>query len=228
VHEYLADEGVLSTGIDRLQYQALLVNQVAEERIICLSSGFHHSLIKKRLIMMTKNKPDQDPKLRILSLVPIALFLFVGVACINGQKTNGQKTPQQNVSQTIKSSDVVKDTAWSWVPPPKTEEKFAEKKETKFAGWFSQRFFNTFIKKQKGSFYVMLGDKHLTEEEYMSIDPYDVESISLSSGEGYRNKGEREKERERILNILKERRKDQEYTAGGYGALVIITLKKKK
>lgn len=86
VHEYLADEGVLNTGIDRLQYQALLVNQVAEERLICLSSGFHQSQIKKRLIMMTKNKTDQNPKLRILYLLPIVLLLFIGVAYVNGQK----------------------------------------------------------------------------------------------------------------------------------------------
>ncbi len=46
VHEYQADEGALSTGIDKLKYQALLVNQVAEERLVSLSTGFNHSLIK--------------------------------------------------------------------------------------------------------------------------------------------------------------------------------------
>lgn len=88
VHEYLADEGVLSTGVDRLKYQALLINQVAEERFICLSSNFNHSLIKKRLIMMTKSKFNQHSKLSVLTLIPIALFLFIGVACIKGQEVN--------------------------------------------------------------------------------------------------------------------------------------------
>ena len=88
VHEYLADEGVLNTGIDRLRYQALLINQVAEERLICLSSNFNHSLIKKRMIMMTKSKFNQSSKLRILYLIPLAAALFVGVTCINGQKVN--------------------------------------------------------------------------------------------------------------------------------------------
>ncbi|NJK85037.1 MAG: hypothetical protein HC906_02740 [Bacteroidales bacterium] len=85
VHEYLADEGVLSTGIDRLRYQALLINQIAEERLICLSSGFNHSLIKKRMIMMTKSKFNQRSKLSILALIPLAAILFLGVACINGR-----------------------------------------------------------------------------------------------------------------------------------------------
>ena len=34
VHEYLADEGTLGAGIDKTMYQALLVNQVAEEKLI--------------------------------------------------------------------------------------------------------------------------------------------------------------------------------------------------
>jgi beta-lactamase regulating signal transducer with metallopeptidase domain len=34
VHEYLADEGALNTGLDKLRYQALLVNQAAEEKLI--------------------------------------------------------------------------------------------------------------------------------------------------------------------------------------------------
>ena len=85
VHEYLADEGALSTGIDKLRYQALLVNQVTEERLICLSSSFNHSLIKKRMIMMTKSKFNHRTKLKILTLIPITLVLFVGVACVNGQ-----------------------------------------------------------------------------------------------------------------------------------------------
>ncbi len=87
VHEYLADEGVLRTGTDKLKYQALLINQVAEDKLICFSSSFNHSLIKKRMIMMTKNKFGHGSKLRILSLVPLAILLFIGVACVNGQNT---------------------------------------------------------------------------------------------------------------------------------------------
>jgi hypothetical protein len=86
VHEYLADEGALSTGIDKLRYQALLINQVTEERLICLSSSFNHSLIKKRMIMMTKSKINQQAKLKILALIPLVAILFFGIACVNGQK----------------------------------------------------------------------------------------------------------------------------------------------
>ncbi|HEY4785983.1 MAG TPA: M56 family metallopeptidase [Bacteroidales bacterium] len=100
VHEYLADEGVLNTGTDKLRYQALLINQVAEESLICLSSSFNHSLIKKRMIMMNKSKFNKGSKLSILALISLATVLFFAVACVNGQtgtdKGNFSITPKVN------------------------------------------------------------------------------------------------------------------------------------
>jgi beta-lactamase regulating signal transducer with metallopeptidase domain len=84
VHEYLADEGALDTGIDRLRYQTLLLNNVAEESLVCLSSGLNHSLIKKRMIMMTKSKNNQGKKLKILTLIPLSALLLLAVALLNG------------------------------------------------------------------------------------------------------------------------------------------------
>jgi beta-lactamase regulating signal transducer with metallopeptidase domain len=101
VHEYLADEGVLNTGTDKLRYQALLLNQVAEERLICLSSNFNHSLIKKRMIMMTKSKFNQGSKLRIFALIPLATILFLGVACVNGQNKSNVVTAVEPVRMNV-------------------------------------------------------------------------------------------------------------------------------
>lgn len=90
VHEYLADEGALSTGIDRHGYQALLINLVAEEKFILLSSSFNHSLIKKRMIMMTKSKFNRGTKLKILTIIPLSIILFLGIGCVNGQKSGNE------------------------------------------------------------------------------------------------------------------------------------------
>lgn len=84
VHEYLADEGALNTGIDRLRYQALLINQVTEERLICLSSSFNHSLIKKRMKMITNSTINRRSRLKILTLLPLAATLFLLMAFVNG------------------------------------------------------------------------------------------------------------------------------------------------
>ena len=100
VHEYLADEGVLNIGFDRLEYQALLVNQVAESRLLSLASGFNQSQIKKRIIMMTKFKSDNRTKLKILVVVPVAFMLFLRVAGVNGQKSRNA-----NVSKDLPSRE---------------------------------------------------------------------------------------------------------------------------
>ncbi len=85
LHEYLADEGALSSGIDKLRYQVLLINQVTEERLICLSSSFNNSIIKKRMIMINKSKMYQKTGLRILAILPLAAVLILGVACVKGR-----------------------------------------------------------------------------------------------------------------------------------------------
>jgi bla regulator protein BlaR1 len=57
VHEFLADEGVLNSGVDQLEYQTLLVNHAAEGRLVAVSSNFSYSLIiKKRIKMMSKKE----------------------------------------------------------------------------------------------------------------------------------------------------------------------------
>ncbi len=97
VHEYLADEGVLSKGIDKISYQELLINQVAEEKLISISSSFNQSLIKKRIVMMNYEKILKKSKYASLIFIPVALFLFIGISCINGQHTEEEKVVKEKV-----------------------------------------------------------------------------------------------------------------------------------
>ncbi|NOQ24069.1 MAG: hypothetical protein GQ564_01795 [Bacteroidales bacterium] len=95
VHEYLADEGVLKNGVDKVNYQALLINLVTEEKLISISSSFNQSLIKKRMIMMNKNKIKKGFRLKLLALLPVAAFLFFGVACVKGQETEKKDSEKE-------------------------------------------------------------------------------------------------------------------------------------
>ncbi len=94
VHEYLADEGALNAGINKLRYQTLLVNQVTEEKLICFSSNFNSSIIKKRIIMMNSGKSNRQNKSKIWILVPVTIALFLGVAIVNGQSNSNVETTQ--------------------------------------------------------------------------------------------------------------------------------------
>lgn len=84
IHEYLADEGTLDNGIDRLKYKSHLLNQATEERLISIPSGFNNKLLKERMIMMTENKNKQLKKGKILTIVPISAILFASVGILNG------------------------------------------------------------------------------------------------------------------------------------------------
>ena len=98
VHEYLADEGALNSGIDPLRYRVLLLNQVTEEKLICLSSSFSsarlpgkYSLIKKRIIMMTNKKISSKTKSGLLTLIPVSAFLLILTGSVNASLVRDAK-----------------------------------------------------------------------------------------------------------------------------------------
>ena len=62
VHEYQADEECISLGTSVNNYQKLLLNQIFKSRIFTVSNSFSNpSLIKKRMIMMTKRDQNHLP-----------------------------------------------------------------------------------------------------------------------------------------------------------------------
>lgn len=74
IHEFLADEGVIRNGYNASDYQQLLLQQTLGETFITLSNNFKHSLIKKRFIMMTKTKTKSAALLKMVFIIPTALF----------------------------------------------------------------------------------------------------------------------------------------------------------
>lgn len=83
IHEYQADEGTLRAGVEKTSYQALLVNQLAQEKLINISSSFNNNL-KKRMIMMTKSKNTCQGRSGILRLLPVSAIMLIAVAVLNG------------------------------------------------------------------------------------------------------------------------------------------------
>ena len=80
VHEYLADEAVLNTGHNKGIYQALLVNQAMGGPVFSLTNQFNQSLIKKRIIMMTKMKTPRFAQLKALLVLPLVSLLLLAFA----------------------------------------------------------------------------------------------------------------------------------------------------
>ena len=56
LHEYQADHGVISCGIDVKTYQLLLVEKAVGTRLYSMACGFDHCSLKKRITMMMERK----------------------------------------------------------------------------------------------------------------------------------------------------------------------------
>jgi len=90
VHEFQADEGCLNMGTSVYSYQKLLMNQVFKSKIFTITNSFSNpSLIKKRMIMMTKKRSKALANIKLLMVLPViaALMLFIS-SCTQSNKTD--------------------------------------------------------------------------------------------------------------------------------------------
>lgn len=77
LHEYLADEGVLSNGINPTDYRILILKQTLKGNLApSLTHNFNKNLIKKRITMTHKNNKQRSFNLKILLILPIVILLM--------------------------------------------------------------------------------------------------------------------------------------------------------
>lgn len=80
LHEYLADEGVLHSGVDINVYSALLFSQSTGIQINDLTNNFSKSLLKRRFMMMNKTKTTTMARLKLMLALPLALSMMLVVS----------------------------------------------------------------------------------------------------------------------------------------------------
>jgi TonB family protein len=86
VHEYQADEGCIKSGFPVLSYQQLLMNQVFKASAFDISNSFSNpTLIKKRMIMMTKKRSTTLANLKILIVLPVIAIMLVAFSSCKGK-----------------------------------------------------------------------------------------------------------------------------------------------
>ncbi|HUS85868.1 MAG TPA: M56 family metallopeptidase, partial [Bacteroidales bacterium] len=82
VHEYQADDKMLIGGENPVNYQQMIMNQLFSTNIFTLNNAFSgSSLIKKRMIMMTKKRSGKFAGLKLLLVLPLILMFFMGFSC---------------------------------------------------------------------------------------------------------------------------------------------------
>ena len=110
IHEYQADQECLREGMTLKSYQNLLLSNIFRSGKINISNCFSNpSLIRKRMIMMSKKPSGNFSNLKILLAIPVtALFLSAISACeksINtGKPADEMALPATTTNQTIEIS----------------------------------------------------------------------------------------------------------------------------
>jgi len=81
LHEYIADAAVVKNKNKSDYYEKLLAEVFQTAQFSFTNQFFKHSLIKKRIIMLTKQKSRQILKLKYLVLVPLLIISLVYTSC---------------------------------------------------------------------------------------------------------------------------------------------------
>ncbi len=81
LHEYISDAQVVQSS-DKVKYiNTLLGVTFNVQNIAFINQFYKHSLIKKRIVMMTKEKSKQHRLLRYFSIIPLLAGLLFYVSC---------------------------------------------------------------------------------------------------------------------------------------------------
>lgn len=83
LHEYISDAEVVLETDKRSYFNRLLAETFNVENISFINQFFKHSLIKKRIVMITKEKSQKMKQLKYLLIVPLLLAMLIYSSCEN-------------------------------------------------------------------------------------------------------------------------------------------------
>lgn len=85
--EFIADEQVLRSGLDKKEYQYNLLKSIVPDYQYILANHFNHTYLKNRIVMMNSKKSPAQSKWKYLLILPALLGLMVAFSPATGQST---------------------------------------------------------------------------------------------------------------------------------------------
>jgi hypothetical protein len=82
IHEYIVDEKIAETGNGKKDYAQLLLKLASDVKGFNLSAGFSGSQIKRRIVMITKQRSLPEQKLLFVILIPITVLMMLSFSYI--------------------------------------------------------------------------------------------------------------------------------------------------
>lgn len=88
IHEFQADEYVITHGADATQYQLLLIRKSAGKQVFALANNFLQRDLQKRIRMMTKRKTNPMVRMAYAAIFPVILS---GIAVLSIPELNAKE-----------------------------------------------------------------------------------------------------------------------------------------
>lgn len=124
VHEYEADDEVLTSGVNIKQYQMLLIRKAVGSSSYAFANSFNHSLLKKRITMMLKSKSNPWMRTKALYIIPVAT---IALSVFATPELNNRVSTISEEAQTVIEGKGTNNFAINQVSEP---EKVAAKEKT--------------------------------------------------------------------------------------------------
>ena len=100
IHEYIVDEKIAERGKGKKDYAELLLKLASEVRGFNLSAGFSGSQIKRRILMIGRQRSLPGQKLMFIILVPLTILLMLSFSYFkNPDPLTAQTKQNGNVNQ---------------------------------------------------------------------------------------------------------------------------------
>ena len=100
IHEYIVDEKIAERGKGKKNYAELLLKLASEVRGFNLSAGFTGNQIKRRIVMITRQRSLQRHKLMFTLIVPLTILIMLSFSYIRNQNPLTAQTKQnENLNQ---------------------------------------------------------------------------------------------------------------------------------
>jgi TonB family protein len=147
IHEFQADQECLCSGVPLVNYQNLLLKQVFKSGTFNLTNSFSNpSLIRKRMIMMTKKRTSNLSNLKQLMAFPAVGIVFMAISAYREAPSSYQQRPdyitvsEKTLSQTSETislttgniPSVIAESLPQAPPPPPPQLSNTNNKETQY------------------------------------------------------------------------------------------------
>ena len=110
IHEFEADEAVIESGVNAKQYQLLIIKKAVGARLYSIANSFNHSLTKKRITMMCKEKSKKWRCAKALYIVPVAAIAALSFSTVEATNPHNGKDNEFVANSTISGIDCVYDS----------------------------------------------------------------------------------------------------------------------